>query len=146
MIPTKKEQDERAQRKNSKFEKYNNFVLSAVRRKVHEFFFRNKPPTLNSILMAVNSDPDLPDFKRTTLYELLKDLGFVYERRGKKALLLERDDIAWRHKYLHKIKKFRSENRNIVYTDETWINVGQCTSRHWKDTTVGSSSSVANSW
>jgi hypothetical protein len=83
------------------------FVRSGIRRKVHEFYFKNQPPTLNSLLAAVNNELDLPDFKRTTLYVLLKELGFVYEKRGNKAITIERDDIiCWRHKYLFQIKKF----------------------------------------
>ena len=31
----------------------------------------------------------LPDFKRTTLYRLLVDIGFVYERMKKGASLLK---------------------------------------------------------
>jgi uncharacterized protein (UPF0147 family) len=62
------------------------FVRSGIRRKVHEFYFKNQPPTLSSPLAAVNNDPDIPDFKRTTLYVLLKEMGFVYEKRGNKPL------------------------------------------------------------
>jgi hypothetical protein len=49
---------------------------------------------LNSLLAAVNNDLDLPDFKRTTSYVLLKELGFLYEKRGNKAIMIERDIIS----------------------------------------------------
>jgi hypothetical protein len=42
---------------------------------------------LYSLLAAVNNDLDLPHFKRTTLYVLLKELVFVYEKRGNKAIV-----------------------------------------------------------
>jgi hypothetical protein len=66
--------------------KYDDFVRSGIRRKVHEFHFKNQPPTLNSLLAAVNNDLDLPDFKRTTSYVLLKELGFVLRREEIKPL------------------------------------------------------------
>jgi hypothetical protein len=92
---------------------------------------------LNSLLAAVNNDLDVPDFKRTTLFVLLKELGFVYEKRGNKAIMIERDDIiSWRHKYLVQIKKFRNERRNIYNTDESWVNAGITVSKGWKDTTI----------
>jgi hypothetical protein len=117
--------------------KYNDFVRSGIRRKVHGFYFKNHPPTLYSLLAAVNNDLDLPDFKRTTLYVLLKELGFVYEKRGNKAIIIERDDIvSWRHGYLVQIKKFRNERRNIYNTDESWVYAGITVSKEWKDTTV----------
>jgi transposase len=94
-----KKRRSRGTRSNSRKVKYNDFVRNGKGRKVHEFYFKNQPPTLNSILAAVNNDLDLPDFKRTTLYVLLKELGFVYEKRENKATMIEKDDIiSWRHK------------------------------------------------
>lgn len=49
------------------------FVKSAIRSKVHSFFFKNEPPTLNKVLACVNSDPTLPNLKQTTLHTILKD-------------------------------------------------------------------------
>lgn len=91
------------------------------------------------VLKAVNDDEDLPTFKRMTFYRLLKKIGFEYEKCGNKALLIERNDIIlWRHDYLHKIKKYRAEGRNIVFLDETWINVGHTVQKCWIDKTIKS--------
>lgn len=40
--------------RNSRTEIYDDFVKSAIRRKVHNFFINNIPPTINSILCSVN--------------------------------------------------------------------------------------------
>jgi hypothetical protein len=123
--------------KNSRTVIFDDFVRSGVRRKVHESFVKNIPPTLKSILSSVNMDSDLPDFKRTTLYCLLVDIGFVYERRGKRSILIERDDIIrWRHNYLRQLKRYRREQRVIVFTDETWINVGQTVNMTWRERSI----------
>lgn len=64
-------------------------------------------------------------------------MGFRYEKRRNRAMLLERDDIiVWRHSYLRKIKAFKREKKPLVYLDETWVNVGQATSKIWRDTTI----------
>lgn len=122
---------------NSRKRKYDGFVVGCIRKIVHSFFSTNTPPTLNGVLEKVNADPDLPHFKRTTLWRLLKENGFCFEKRNRQSLLLERDDlIVWRHSYLRSIRQFRKENRNIVYMDETWVNAGQATSKIWKDKTI----------
>jgi hypothetical protein len=36
--------------------KHDDIIRSSMRRKVHEFYFRNQPPTLNSILDAIYKD------------------------------------------------------------------------------------------
>lgn len=116
------------------------FDQTAIRRKVHEFFFKNEIPTIDKMLKAVNDDPDLPSFKRTTFYQLIKVLNFKYAKRDRNSALVDRDEIVvWRRNYLKSIKKFREENRRIYYLDETWLNAGHTRSRVWKDETVKSS-------
>ena len=48
--------------------------------KVHSSFHRNEPPTINKVLAKENTDPDLPDFKRRTVYNIMKERGFEYMR------------------------------------------------------------------
>jgi transposase len=126
-------------RNNSRDYTYDEGVRIGVRRTVHSFFFENIPPTLNRLLPKVNQDENLPNFTRSTMYRLLKDMNFVYAKRDKSAVLIERPDIiAWRHGYLRAIKQYRAEGYDIVYLDESWVNVGHSVSREWKDKTVTS--------
>ena len=63
-------------------------------------------------------------------------MGFSFEFRGKEILIYERSDIiAWREHYLRAIKKFPENNsdKDIVYTDETWLNQGHRTNKEWVD-------------
>lgn len=97
---------------NDRLHTYDENTQAAIRRKVHGFFIQNMPPTLNTILAAVNADDDLPNFRRTTLHRLLHDMGFEFKKVGRKSILIERDEIIrWRHKYLREIKRFREEGR-----------------------------------
>jgi hypothetical protein len=117
--------------------KDNEFVRSAIRRKVHLLFLQNIPDTLSAVLENVNNVEELQNCKRTTLYTLIKEIGFNYEKRSKNALLIERNDIIlWRHSYLRKIKRFREESKDIIYLDETWVNVGQTILKEWRGKTT----------
>ncbi|KAH8036010.1 hypothetical protein HPB51_016314 [Rhipicephalus microplus] len=84
-------------------------------------------PTLDSVIRAVNEDDDLPNFTKTTLWRLMKDIGFTFAKRKLNLALIERSDIiAWR-------------SRCIIYLDETWVNAGHTKEYVWQDTTVKSS-------
>ena len=123
-----------------KYQLYNNHVMSAIRNIIHRNFFQqNEQPTLKKIHAAVRSDENLPNMCITTLHKILKELGFIYSSRKRNAVLIERPEIAeWRHRYLRKIKRYREQKRNIVYTDETWVNAGHTTNKIWQDTTIKS--------
>jgi hypothetical protein len=75
VTPNKKRQI-KGVRRNSGEVKYDDFIRSSIRRKVHEFYFRNQPPTLNLVLTATNKDRDLTNFKKSTVYVLLREIGF----------------------------------------------------------------------
>lgn len=85
----------------------------------------------------VNADDTLPTLKRTTLWKILKKLGFKWMKRSRNSALMERQDIVlWRRRYLTSIRKFRAEGRKVYYLDETWVNAGHTKQNIWEDTTV----------
>lgn len=128
------------QNRNNSISAVDDFDRNAIRRKIHEFFFRNELPTIDKVLNIVNADPDLPNFKRSTFHKFLKTLNFKHERRGRNSVLLDKEEIVlWRRTYLKDIKRYRNENRQIYYLDETWINAGHTKSKIWVDKTVTSS-------
>uniref|UniRef100_A0A6P7H1L0 Uncharacterized protein LOC114344975 n=1 Tax=Diabrotica virgifera virgifera TaxID=50390 RepID=A0A6P7H1L0_DIAVI len=93
---------------------YDEGTKSSIRRIVHDFFRKNTPPTLN-ILLLVNKDEHLPNFSRTTLHRLIKDMGFVYTKRDRKSMLIEKPKIiSWRHRYLREIRTFWKQNYNSI--------------------------------
>jgi hypothetical protein len=55
VTPNKKRQSKGLCR-NRREVKYDDIIRSSIRQKVNEFYFRNQPPTLNSILNAINKD------------------------------------------------------------------------------------------
>jgi hypothetical protein len=112
-----------------------NLVRSGVHKKVHKFFLQNQS-TFNSVLRVLNNEPDLPNFKGSTLHPLLREVGFVYERKGNRVIITEKEYIvSWCSKFLTKIK-FRKE-QNI--THEHYVHrqtVSQYRTLKWKDKTV----------
>ncbi|KAE9523849.1 hypothetical protein AGLY_015737 [Aphis glycines] len=123
--------------KQSLFDKIDDLDRNGLRQKIHSFWLRRELPTIDKILIAVNEDPSLPNFKRSTLYSTIKKLDFVFEKRKRCSVLTEREDlIVWRRNYLYNIRKYRQEGRQIYYLDETWLNAGDCVDRVWKDNTV----------
>jgi len=97
-------------RENSRMKTYDECTQSLVRRKVHNYFIQNVPPTVNLILAAINNDEDLPNFTRATLQRFLHDIGFEHKKVVRKSILIERDDIIrWRHIFLLNIKRYRGQ-------------------------------------
>ncbi|KAG5896927.1 hypothetical protein JTB14_028155 [Gonioctena quinquepunctata] len=122
---------------NSREITYDEGTRSRIGKIVHDFFLEILPATVDKILDRVNRDDDLPNFHKTTLRRLLSDIGFVYGKRGRDSLLMERNDIiTWRRRYLRKIGALREKNVNLIYTDESWTNIGASVKNEWKDTTI----------
>ena len=132
---SKKIKCKKAKLSREKFGKLDDFDLGVIRRLIHQFYLRNESPTLDKILKELKEKMDFP-YGRSRLHKLLKKMGFSFKFRGKERLIYERSDIiAWRERYLRAIKKFRENNpdKDIVYTDETWLNQGHQTKKEWVD-------------
>lgn len=127
------------------FDKIDDLDRNALRQKVHSFWLKKEVPTIDKVLEAVNDDPALPNFKRTTLYTTIKKLDFVFTKRKRCSVLTEREDLlVWRQNYLYDIRKFREEGRTIYYLDETWVNTGDCVDKLWVDKSIKSKHDAFN--
>ncbi|KAH8031591.1 hypothetical protein HPB51_019212 [Rhipicephalus microplus] len=125
---------------SSRTVKHDRLTINAIRLKVHSMYAKREIPTQDSVIRAVNEDDDLPNFTKTTLWRLRKDMGFTFTKRKRNLALIERSDIiAWCRRYLRAIKKYRGQGRCIIYLDETWVNAGHTKEYVWPDTTVKSS-------
>lgn len=128
----------KSRNKKCLFENIDDLDRNALHQKVHCYWLRKELPTIDKILKAMNYDPALPNFKRTTLYTIIKKLDFVFTKRKRCSVLTERDLLVWRQNYLYDIRKHREDGRTIYYLDETWLNAGDCTEKVWVDQTVQS--------
>ncbi|KAH9376934.1 hypothetical protein HPB48_002751 [Haemaphysalis longicornis] len=75
--------------------KHDSFTVHAIRLKVQSMYAKTEIPTLDSVRKAVNEDDDLANFTKTTLWRLMKDMGFTYDKRIRNLGI-----IVWRRRYL----------------------------------------------
>ena len=105
-----------------------------VRRIIRNLYWENISPSLKKILLQLKEKMNFP-YGKTHLWRLLKKMRFAYEKRGRQRIISERPEIiAWRERYLRRIRKIREADpeRAIVYTDEIWLNQGHRT-KEWVD-------------
>jgi len=120
-------------------EKVDDFDKNAIRQKIHSFWFNREVPTISKMLIAINEDETLPTLKRSSFQKILKELQFVYVKKCRNSVLLERDDlVVWRQNYLSNIKQYREQGRPLYFLDETWVNAGETHTRAWVDSSVSS--------
>lgn len=125
--------------------KLDNFEKEVIRKEILSFYERGELPTLSGLLERVKQDPVKFEGGRTTLWKIVRDLGFRYKKvTSGRAILMEREDIVVaRTEYLRLIEKNRicspSKRRPEVFIDETWINQNECVGQCWTvaDGTVG---------
>ncbi|XP_076651823.1 uncharacterized protein LOC143358530 [Halictus rubicundus] len=118
-------------------EKTSDDDIIAIRKKVSEFWFRREIPNMKKILEAVNTDEELPSFSESSLYRLLKRMGFKFIVRKRNSALIDQPDIVcWRQQYIRKIRSLRTEGRPIYFLDETMINAGDCRRKLQFDSSV----------
>lgn len=125
------------------FCKMDEFEKEAIRREIISFYERGELPTLENVLEKVKEAPINFAGGRTTLWKVLRELGFRFKKCSSgRQLLMERQDIVLaRNKYLREIEKNTTSDNPLheVYLDETWINQRDSVGRCWTDSdgTVG---------
>ena len=68
---------------------------------------------------------------RTSLWKLLRKIGFSYRKINKRYVYEQHKIINWRHKYLHRLRRNRSEGKTVIYLDEMWANAHDGHDRTW---------------
>lgn len=112
-----------------------NFDKCVVRRVVHEFYQTEKMlPTLAKIKAKLEKDIDFRG-GIWSVREILKSLGFTWRKiTNDRKVIIERSDIREKRiSYLRSIRKYRDENRPIVYLDESYILSSHVAQKCWFD-------------
>jgi len=110
---------------------HDDFEVAAIRRTIHDFYDRKEYPTLKKLL-SVLITKGLFKGHPTTLWKLLRKIGFRYRKVNDKRYVYEQPRIiAWHHKYLRRMMKNRQEKRPVVYLDETWVNAHDGKAKTW---------------
>ncbi|CAC5370520.1 unnamed protein product [Mytilus coruscus] len=107
--------------------KLDDFDESVVRRTIHDMYKKKQVVTMPKLQQALK-EKDIDVSLSTVKKE-------QYSKKGsQRRWIKERQDIvSWRHSYLWKVRKYRQEGRNIVYLDETWLNINHVVNGDWLD-------------
>lgn len=121
-----------------------NVVVDSFDRRVirdiiqHFYTVEKKVPTCPKLLVAIRERINFP-WGVHSLRRLLIDMGFKWKKcQSNRIVLIERPDIVnWRCKYLQEVRRFREQQREIVYLDESWVDSNLTFNKCWqrKDTT-----------
>ncbi|XP_069973641.1 uncharacterized protein [Penaeus vannamei] len=98
----------------------------SIRQEIFSFYEKGERPTVEALLMRVRKPPVSFSGAYSSLYKVVKQLGFRYRRvEGGGYILMERSDVsAARNKYLRLLDENRrsSSPRPEIYMDEMWLN------------------------
>lgn len=113
------------------------FDECVVRRLVYDFYITEKRlPTAKLLQIALKEKIDFTG-SVSSVIKILKKLGFKWKRaQNNRRLLIEKSEIREKRiSYLQAIKKYRSENRPIVYMDESYVCTSHFANKVWSDGT-----------
>lgn len=113
------------------------FAKDAIRNHIYGYYRRMELPTLHKLLKSLQ-EAELFKGGTTSLWKVLKDIGFVYKKVNKRKIMMERTDIALaRCTFLRKAKNIRDWSK-VVFLDETWLNANHTVGKSWTDDTAQS--------
>lgn len=113
------------------------FDLGVLKRTVNEVYtIDKKVPTINILVNKMKEKIGYVGGKETLRKSLLQ-IGFKYKKcHNKRKLLMERNDIvAWRSRYLRKIKEndaLGENKRPVTFLDETYIHPSYGVNKCWQ--------------
>lgn len=110
------------------------FAKSALRRHILGYYDRKEVPTLAKLKTSLNN-AGLFNGSQTSLYRVIKELGFVYKKFNHRRVLMEKPSVALlRCQFLRKIHNINLEN--AVFLDETWLNENVHKDKGWTDNSI----------
>lgn len=111
-----------------------NFQLDIIRRTVYVMYSENILPSVRLLHQRLASDNSGINCCLKTLYNSMKYMGFHFKKIDKRKAIMESYRLRkWRHEYLVTIKRYRDEQRPIIYLDETWFDTHDTVSKSWTD-------------
>jgi hypothetical protein len=129
--PTKREIKPRTRRYLTDIHENTKFEISNT---LYDMVARKEFVTLDSLLQEVKRK-QIIDSGRSSLYGILKQLGFKYKKYSDRTVLCEKSYVVQRTThFLRQFLKIREEDlfKNIIVLDETWIyQSGSQNQREW---------------
>ncbi|CAH2010623.1 unnamed protein product [Acanthoscelides obtectus] len=107
-----------------------------IRRIIYGFYKENLVPTLEMIRDKLKDYPeDFYNYKCIdSLHCIVKLCGFQYKKLDKRMVIMKSSRIVeLRQEFLHKVKIYREQKRNLIYLDETWYDTHDVVQYGWVD-------------
>lgn len=117
--------------------KVDSFDKDLIGHAVVKMMGENKYVTLRTLRTFLKENHNL-DLKRSTLWRSVRSLGFSFKKtKSSKDVICESSTmISLRARYLRKLKKLRSENYDILYLDESYINAHHTCPKEWQSESI----------
>lgn len=110
------------------------FGKSAIRRHILQYYERQELPSPDKLQHSLKA-VGLFNGGKTSLYKIVRQLGFTYKKFNHRKVLMEKPSIALlRCQFLRKIKN--CDLHNVVFLDETWLNENVHQDKGWTDDSI----------
>jgi hypothetical protein len=87
-----------------------------IRRKIYTMYEEQRIPTLDALKQRLTNDDTQINCSRISLWRILSKMGFRYRTIDKRQVLMESHRLQkWRTEYITSIRKYRTEDRPIIY-------------------------------
>lgn len=111
------------------------FDVDAIRNHIYRIYAENEIPTLKKLNNTLK-ETGLFHGSETSLWRLLRKIGFRYKKCDKRKIVMERSDIVLaRCSFLRATKNIEDWD-NVVFIDETWLNANHTVGKIWTDDTA----------
>lgn len=110
------------------------FGMSAIRRHILQYYERQEIPTLKKLENSLKQ-ANLFNGGKSSLWKIMKQIGFVYKKYNHRRILMEKPSVALlRCQFLRKVQNVNMEN--LIFLDETWLNENVHQDKGWTDGTI----------
>lgn len=114
--------------------KLDSFQNDAIRQHIYNYYRRKEHPTINKLHKSL-AEAELFNGSRSSVWQVIKNIGFTFSTISGRKILMESENIvASRCRFLREIRTKPVEQ--IVWLDETWVNIGHSLRKGWTDNTV----------
>ena len=119
-------------RKSGPKSKLDGFDLDVIKREITRLTDKGDLITLRKLKQWLQTNNDI-ELGKTSLWKAVRKLGFTFRNvSGLRSVLCERENfVGARSEYIRKVRKYREEDFDIVYLDETFVNAHHTVNREW---------------
>jgi transposase len=101
--------------------------LEEIKLTIYQMYKDKEVPTLDGLKNKLIQRGFQFNYSTESLRIILQKLDFTYKKINKRSSIMETERLrVLRTQYINEIRRYRSENRNIVYIDETWYDTRYC--------------------